>query len=220
MDTSVPYRYTVTLPTQSPPAYGLILLSNRQVTWTVDIPDNFVPTGIPNPLRDAILSHISTITRTATIPARPTKGDCTIYCWAFHDLTASHCYKLFRDAAIATLHHDLTAHEHRGQNTTTTRIDQLSPPVHALLQVLDFIQPASRWQLHRELPRTVIFTPTVIDYNCLRNQAQSYIIDLRSPVAMNQTLTFSIRPPKAPFRHARGRTVEPLVAHIPPHKFR
>ena len=31
MDPYVPYRYTVTLPTQSPPAYGLILLSSRQV---------------------------------------------------------------------------------------------------------------------------------------------------------------------------------------------
>ena len=29
LDPSVPYRYTVTLPTQSPPAYGLILLSSR-----------------------------------------------------------------------------------------------------------------------------------------------------------------------------------------------
>jgi hypothetical protein len=31
LDPSIPYRYTITLPTQSSPAYGLILLSSRQV---------------------------------------------------------------------------------------------------------------------------------------------------------------------------------------------
>ena len=129
LDPSVPYRYTVTLPAQSPAAYGLILLSSRQVTWTVDIPDIYVPTGIPNPLRDAILSHTPTVTRAATIPAKPTRDDSTIYCLAFQDLTACNCYRRFRDAVVATLHHHLSAHEHRSQNSTTTSTDQLSPSV-------------------------------------------------------------------------------------------
>jgi hypothetical protein len=123
LDPSVPYRYTVTLPTQSPAAYGLILLSSRQVTWTVDIPHIYVPTSIPSPLRDAILSHTPTVTRAATISARPARDNRTIYYLAFQDLTASNCYRLYRDAAVATLHHYLTAHEHRCQNSTATRID-------------------------------------------------------------------------------------------------
>jgi hypothetical protein len=90
LDPSVPYRYTVTLPTQSPPAYGLILLSIRQVIRTEDIPDTFVPKCILNPLRDAILSHTPTVTRAATVPTRPAKDDRSIYCLAFQDLTTSH----------------------------------------------------------------------------------------------------------------------------------
>ena len=115
MDPSVPYRFTITLPSQYPPAYGRIFLSNRQVIWTVDILDTFVPTDIPNPLRDAILSH------TPTIPARLAKDDCSIYCLAIQDLTSSHYCRLFRDATITTLHQYLTAHEHRTENSTTTK---------------------------------------------------------------------------------------------------
>ena len=79
----MPYRYTISLPTQSPPAYGLILLSSRQVIWSVDIPDTFVPADIPNPLRDAIFSHTLTVTRAATIPAKLARDECSIYCLAF-----------------------------------------------------------------------------------------------------------------------------------------
>ena len=65
LDPKVLYRYIITLPTQSLAAYDLILLSSRQVIWKVDIPDTLVPTGIPNALRDAILSHTPTVTRAA-----------------------------------------------------------------------------------------------------------------------------------------------------------
>ena len=34
MDPTIPYRYTITLPTQSPPAYGFVLHSSPKVTWT------------------------------------------------------------------------------------------------------------------------------------------------------------------------------------------
>ena len=100
LDPSVPYRYILTLPTQSSAAYGLILLSSRQVTWTVDIQETYVQTDIPNPLCDAILSHTPTVTRAAIRPTILAKDDCTIYSLAFQDLTASQCYGLFRDAAI------------------------------------------------------------------------------------------------------------------------
>ncbi len=109
LDLIIPYRYIITLPTQASPAYGLILLSNRQVTWTVNIPESFV-TCIPNALRETILSHTPTVTRAATILARPARDECFVYCLAFQDLTTSHCYRLFRDAAISTLHHHLSPH--------------------------------------------------------------------------------------------------------------
>jgi len=82
MDPTIPYRYIITLPTQPPPAYGLILLSNRQVTWTASIPESFV-TCIPNALREAILSHTPTVTRAATTQIGLARDDCSVYCHAF-----------------------------------------------------------------------------------------------------------------------------------------
>ena len=83
MDPTVPYRYIITLPTQSPPAYGLILLSNRQVTWTVNILESFV-TCIPNALREAILSHTPTVTRAAKKERKKERK------WLQHPLKGAH----------------------------------------------------------------------------------------------------------------------------------
>jgi len=220
LDPSVPYRYTVTLPTQSPPAYGLILLSSRQVPWTVSIPDNFISTGIPNPLRDSILSHTPTITRATTIQARPARDDCTIYCLAFQNLTATHCYKLFRDATIATLHHHLNTHEHRGQNTNKNKI-RLALPVSTCTT------PSPRLHTTGKSLATPPRTPH--DGNIHTHCYRLYPPSPPSPIlhhrpaltCCNESILDLLNPPtEAHIRQAGGHGVEPLVAYNPPHPIR
>jgi len=77
LDPAVPYRYIITLTTQSPPVYGLILLSSRQVARTASVSESFV-TYIPIALREAILSHTPRFTRTATTPTRLARDDCSV----------------------------------------------------------------------------------------------------------------------------------------------
>jgi len=60
-----PYSFTLTLPTFTTAAYGL-LLASRQTRWTTSIPDLLVPTTIIQLIRQAILLQIPTITRANT----------------------------------------------------------------------------------------------------------------------------------------------------------
>jgi len=50
-----------------------------------------------------------------------------------------------RAASLHTLYKLLTAKEYMRPHDTATIAAHLSPPTQALLQILDFIQPASRW---------------------------------------------------------------------------
>ncbi len=111
-------------------------------------------------------------------------------------------FRIFRAAAILTLYRNLSAVEHRHQNNTATSVDQLSQPTQALLQAMDSGQPAGGWKLD-ERPNTMIFYPTEIDYNTLRQQSQPYVLILQDPRAINNIIKFTIRPPRTR-SHLRG----------------
>ena len=55
------------------------------------------------------------------------------------------CYRTFRASALHTLHKRVTAAEYRYQHENVTSASEPSPPLQALLQVLDAIQPATIW---------------------------------------------------------------------------
>jgi hypothetical protein len=100
-----------------------------------------------------------------------------------------------REVALLALHMHITTYEHRNQNSNVIKFDLLSSPTQTLLYVLDLVQPTNPRQSHAYRITTIDFTPTAIDYNSLRLQAQPYSIDLMSPHASHQGLTFSIQPP-------------------------
>ena len=83
--------------------------------------------------------------------------------------------------------------EHKHQNQTATSLDKLSQPTQALLQALDSVQPATRWKLDERV-NTMTFTPTEVDYNPLRLQAQPYVILLQDPRSINNIIKFSVKP--------------------------
>ena len=104
-----------------------------------------------------------------------------------------------RAAALHTLLSLLTTEEYRRQHDNATIAALLSPQTEALLQALDSIQPAIRW----EQAEGARFTPMDVDYNPLQLQAQPYTIALTSPDAPTSYEKYSIRPPGLR-THARG----------------
>jgi len=76
-------------------------------------------------------------------------------------------FRLFQEAAILTLYRHLTTVEHTHQNQMATSIDKLSQPTQALLRALYSVQPAHEWRLD-DRKNTVVFTPTEVNYNSLR----------------------------------------------------
>ncbi len=107
----------------------------------------------------------------------PANDTCTIHITDFQGITAVRAFRLFRAAVILTLHRHLSALEHRQQNNMATCIDQLSQPTHALLHALDSVQPAGNWR-RDDRANTVIFTPTKVNYNTLRQQTHQYVLIL------------------------------------------
>ena len=93
----------------------------------------------------------------------------------------------------------LTTKEYRRPHDIATIAAHLSLQIQALLQALDSIQPAIRW----EQAEGARFTPMDVDYNPLQLQAQPYTIALPSPDAPTSYEKYSIRPPGLR-THARG----------------
>jgi hypothetical protein len=141
----VPHAYIITAPTFHLTTYGLTLLASRQLRWTYNIPETYIPTYLPETLRKAILAETPTITRKHVNKPNTANDTCTIYNHDFQGLTPHSAYNLFRGAAILTLHKHITTIEHKHQNQTTTSLDKLSQPTQALLQALDSIQPTDSW---------------------------------------------------------------------------
>ncbi len=160
--TPYPYKCKITLLTNSPVSYGLLLLASRQAKWTAPIPDEIIPTHLPTDVRRSLLTHIATILRTNTTPPRPSRDQCAIYSSAFSSLSPTECLRYMRTAALHTLLRYLSAKEYKRPHDSATKAAHLSPPTQALLQALNYIQPTTRWA-HNNAARTMTFTPIEID---------------------------------------------------------
>ena len=130
----------------------------------------------------------------------PTKDTCTIHSTDFQGITAIVAFRLFRAAAILTLYRYLSSVENRKRkkeqkNSTATSVDQLFQPTQAFLHALDSVQPSASWRLD-DTANTVIFTPTEINYNTLRQQTQQYVLILQDPRSIQNTIKFTVRPPR------------------------
>jgi len=73
------YKYRVILPINSPASYGLLLIAGRQAAWTTTIPENIIPTHLPNDIRQRLIQHTPTIIRINTSPPKPARDTCSIY---------------------------------------------------------------------------------------------------------------------------------------------
>jgi len=138
-----PYSFTITLPTFSIAAHGLLLLASRQMRWSTSIPDSLIPTFITQTIRQAILQQTPTTIRSNTNAPRHSMDACSITSLAFASLRPTECYRIFKGSAFYTLHKLVTAAEYRYHHERATSAAELSPPLQALLQILDAAQPAT-----------------------------------------------------------------------------
>jgi len=198
----VPAPYIVKLPTFSPSTYGLILLASRQTKWSASLSPDIIPADLPEDLRQALLLQIPTVTRTNADITQKAKDTCIIASNTFKDRTPIWCLNYFRAAAIQTLHKYLMEVEYMPQNLSATRLDHLSQSTQALLQALDAVQSASTWTAASK-PNSVEFLPVEIQHNPLRQQAQQFVLLLQDPLAVNDTVKFTIKPPRIR-KHHRG----------------
>ena len=90
----------------------------------------------------------------------------------------------------------MVAAEHQSQNEEAETVDYLSQPVQALLQVLDAIQPASKWEMDPDEQNKVVFQTIVVPYNPIKSQAQQFCLYLSHPASLDITDKFVIRPPR------------------------
>ncbi len=120
---------------------------------------------------------------------------CCITSLAFTGRRPAYCYKHFTSSVLYTAHRHITATEYRYQHERATSAAELSPPFHALLKVLDAIQPATMWIVD-ERPNTVAFTPMDVDYNPIRLQSMPYALYLTPPESPSITTRYLIRPPR------------------------
>jgi hypothetical protein len=86
---------------------------------------------------------------------------------AFTVLRPTDSYRIFRASAIHTTLKLLTASEYRFQHERATAVNELSPLLQALLQILDAVQPFTSWTAV-ERSNTISFIPLDVDYNPFR----------------------------------------------------
>ena len=187
-----PHAHVVTLPTFSSAAYELTLLASRQLRWTTNIPQTSIPSWITDSLRQPVLNQSPTVTIANVERLLLAKDTCTIYSKEFQGLNATIAFRIFRAATIMTLYIYLSTVEHIQQNNTATSVDQLSQPTQALLHALDSVQPVGDWKLD-DMDNTVIFTPSEINHNPLRQQGPQFVFLLQDSRSIQNTIDFSIR---------------------------
>jgi hypothetical protein len=189
-----PYSFTITLPTFSTATYGL-LLASRQTRWSTNIPDSIIPIFITQTILQAILQQTPTTIRSNTYASKHSRDACSITSLAFAGLRPTECYRIFTTSAFHTLHKLVTAAEYRYQRERAASAAKLSPPLQALLQILDAIQPAIRWVVE-DRPNTITFTPLDVDYNPFRLQSVPSSLYLTHPEDPRKPVMYLIRPPR------------------------
>jgi hypothetical protein len=108
------------------------------------------------------------------------------------------CYMFFRASALHTVHKLVTTTKYRYQHERATSTAEFSPTLQALLQVLDAIQPGTRWYAE-ERPNTITFTPLDVDCNPFRIQSMPSSLYLTHPENPSDPIRYLVRPPRLRF---------------------
>ena len=128
-----PYSFTLTLPTFSSAAYGMLLLASRQTRWSSSIPDTLIPQTIAQPIRKAYLQQMPTTIRGNTEAPKLSRDICCITSSAFTGRRPTDCYKHLTTSTLYTAHKHITAAEYRYQHErATSAAEFLPPPSHAI----------------------------------------------------------------------------------------
>ncbi len=69
--TTYPYKFRLTLPTDSPATTGLLLLASRQAPWKSPIPEEYIPNHFSADLRQSLLLQVPTIIRAINTSPKP-----------------------------------------------------------------------------------------------------------------------------------------------------
>jgi len=190
-----PYCFTVTLPTYNPSTYGLLFLAIRQARWTTSILDTLILTFIANNIRQTLLQQLPTVIRSNTEDPKLSRDTCIITSLAFTRLRPTNSYRTFKASAIHTTIKLLTASEYRFQHERATAVNELSPPLQALLQILDAVQPAT-YRTTDDRSNTISFIPMDVDYNPFRLQFMPCALHLTHPDSPTEPTKSIIRPPR------------------------
>jgi len=110
------------------------------------------------------MQQIPTITRCNTKAPKLSRDTCGIPNLAFTGQRPTECYRIFKAFAFYTAHKLITSTEYRYHHERAASVADLSPPLQALLQVLDAVQPPTKW-VADERASTAAFTPMDVDYN-------------------------------------------------------
>ena len=123
---------------------------------------------------------------------------CNITSTTFTGSRPTECYRLFKASALHTSLKLITTSEYRFQHERATSATELSPPLQALLQVFDVVQPATAWTADEHL-NTATFTPVDVDYNPIRLQSMPCVLYLTHPESPSTPTRYLIRPPRLRF---------------------
>ncbi len=120
---------------------------------------------------------------------------CCITSLAFTGQRPTECYRIFKASALYTTYKLITAAEYRYHHERAASAAELSTPLQALLQILDAVQPATRWMAD-ERANSAAFTPMDVDYNPIRLQSMPCALYLTHPENPSTTTMYLIRPPR------------------------
>ena len=161
----------------------------------IEHPRRLIPQTISQPTRQALLQQMPTTIRSNTKAPKLSRDICCIAIFAFTGQRPTECYMIFRASALYTAYKLITANEYRYQHERAASAAELSPPLQALLQILDVVQPVTRWTAD-ERADTVAFTPMDVDYNPIRLQSMPCALYLTHPESPSTTTRYFIRPPR------------------------
>jgi len=161
----------------------------------IKILEALIPPTISQPIRQALLQQMPTTIKSNTQAPKLSRDIWCITSLAFTGQRPTECYRIFKASALYTAYKLITTAGYRYQHERAARAAELLPPLQALLQVLDAVQPATGW-IADERANTAAFTPMDVDYNPIRLQSMPCALYLTHPENPSTTTRYLIRPPR------------------------
>lgn len=185
--------WLLTLEPDTAAAQALLYLAGGQAEWNTSLAT--IATNPKLSEADAKLLKTQPVLVKRAYKASPPKTPepATLHSDAFRGKCVDTSLRHFQEAAIFTLHRNLTDPTHRRQNTHAASLEQLSQPVQALLQRLDAMQPATN--LTSDAAKTISFHP-VNTGTLFLTQTRPVTLDLKHPDTPNKTETYTFYPPR------------------------